>query len=195
MRICKQTRGLSALVHRCAQVVRRTLSISGLAVAALFADSSSLGISAVFPSSLTVLLLVLVFSGDSKLAAIGARKVLERRPLNQLALPTRTMLSRCGEPEVSALIRRFAEEAFVFHMSVWIARTKLHRRRMLAVVRFEPQLLLFSTTPGDATPLVFVGFLTCDQNLIARSWRWYRFKKWGREVGRKVKQARAVLQV
>ncbi len=72
------------------------------------------------------------------IAAIAARKLLERRPLSELALPTRTMLARCGDPEITELVRRRAEQAFVFHMSIWIARTKVHRRRMLAVVRACP---------------------------------------------------------
>ena len=72
--------------------------------------------------------------GDQPLSAIAARKVLERRPLAQLALPTRTMLSRCGDDEVARMIRFQSEQAFAFHMAVWISRTKVHRRRLRAVV-------------------------------------------------------------
>ncbi len=49
-------------------------------------------------------------AGDNELAAIAARKVLERRALSALVTPTRTMLSRCGDEEVTAMIRRRAEQ-------------------------------------------------------------------------------------
>ena len=77
--------------------------------------------------------------GDTELSAVAARKVLERRPLSQLATPTRTMLARCGDDEVAALIKRRAEQAMVFHISVWHMRTKDHRRIWNATVRRRRQ--------------------------------------------------------
>jgi hypothetical protein len=69
------------------------------------------------------------------MAAVGARKAVERKPLSQMTTPTRTMLSRCGDADVAALIRRRAEQSMVFHVAVWQIRTRTHRRVWNATVR------------------------------------------------------------